>query len=70
MLDSTVDDKGVVHYQVLESDKNGRTPDDKMFDVDSPSCIDLIIDMALKNGVDPVQRHRHIIYIYLSIVPF
>ena len=56
VLDSTVDEKGVVHHQVLESDRNGRTPDDVKFDANSQSCFDLIIEKEINCGMDSVQN--------------
>ena len=65
VLDSTVDEKGVVHHQVLESDRNGRTPDDEKFDANSQSCFDIIIETAMNCGIDSVQNRS--IYIILAL---
>ena len=59
VLDSTVDEKGVVHHQVLESDRNGRTPDDnESFDLERGTCVDLIFDLTA----------THKIQVYCTIV--
>ena len=58
VLDSTVDEKGVVHHQVLESDRNGRAPDDGKKDgksvltpddesIDLGTCVDLTFDLTV-----------------------
>ena len=58
VLDSTVDEKGLVHNQVMETDQNGHTPDHIEYDATNGSCIDLIIKNVITNDIEVID-HFH-----------